>query len=150
MNKLPDIFDSLKTFACDVEPIPWGGGMPGELNSFYGMHHTEESKNKMVMTRIANGDGDYFQNKPNPFSSEKVKKMVSERMKKNNPMNNVEVKNAMRLRKINSLGFSTLNNMLKYIDVRLKEGKSLTRIAKELNTDKGLVIEIWRKSQCQQ
>lgn len=30
-------FESLKTFECEVEPIPWGGGLPGPANHMYGL-----------------------------------------------------------------------------------------------------------------
>lgn len=32
-----DIFESLKTFVCETEPIPWGGGFPGKANHMYGL-----------------------------------------------------------------------------------------------------------------
>lgn len=41
------VFGSLRTFECECEPLPWGGGMPGELNAFYGKRHTEESRRLM-------------------------------------------------------------------------------------------------------
>jgi len=34
---MDDIFESLKTFVCDTDPIPWGGGMPGKANHMYGL-----------------------------------------------------------------------------------------------------------------
>lgn len=34
---MDDIFESLKTFVCETEPIPWGGGMPGKANHMYGL-----------------------------------------------------------------------------------------------------------------
>ncbi len=32
-----DVFESLKSFVCEVEPIPWGGGLPGRANHMYGL-----------------------------------------------------------------------------------------------------------------
>ena len=44
MNNIDDVFESLKTFECEMIPIPWGGGLQGTANAFYGQKHTEESK----------------------------------------------------------------------------------------------------------
>jgi hypothetical protein len=32
-----DVFESLKNFICETEPIPWGGGLPGNANHMYGL-----------------------------------------------------------------------------------------------------------------
>ena len=48
---MEDVFESLKTFKCDVTPIPWGGGVAGEFNSFYGKEHTKESRDLISKNR---------------------------------------------------------------------------------------------------
>lgn len=34
---MDEIWESLRTFECKVEPIPWGGGFPGKANHMYGL-----------------------------------------------------------------------------------------------------------------
>lgn len=42
---MEDVFDTLKDYKVYAgDPIPWGGGLPGEYNAFYGKKHTEETK----------------------------------------------------------------------------------------------------------
>lgn len=61
-----DIFESLKSFVCEVEPIPWGGGFPGKGNHMYGLcgdNHPafiwlkslSESDRQQHFSRIADG-----------------------------------------------------------------------------------------------
>lgn len=64
----------------------------GEFNGFYGKKHTQENLKRAVDTRRKNGNGDYFQGKDNPLKSENVLKINKERMIKDNPMFDPEIK----------------------------------------------------------
>ena len=41
MSKIPEVFETLKTFLCETETIPWGGGLPGKANHMYGLKGKE-------------------------------------------------------------------------------------------------------------
>jgi hypothetical protein len=107
MNTIDDVFESLKTFECEMIPIPWGGGLHGTANAFYGQKHTEEVRLAMSISRkgmnLGNKNADTAGEKNPCFGkfggdhpayghkkSDDFKKKMSDRIKGvNNPFFNI-------------------------------------------------------------
>lgn len=58
MTEIDDVFESLKTFKCDMTPIPWGGGLPGAANHMYGLRGSDHPASAWLKTEAT---ADYFQ-----------------------------------------------------------------------------------------
>ena len=83
MNDFEEIFETLKTFKCNMIPIPWGGGLPGSANHLYGLKGENHPASYWLKHEAT---ADYFDRrnagvKRSWMAAEKRRKTHSESMK---------------------------------------------------------------------